>query len=142
MLTRRPISSPTSRRWLLVALHLFLGVTALAGAAGLISGVLVSEAWHLEETVFRGGTIPGLGLLVVAACALTAAYLVTRWRPFAAPVSLAAGAGIVIFEAVEVTVVQYHWLQALYAGVGLLILGLTWAAPRGDERAGIDEGRG
>ncbi|MFI5287556.1 MAG: hypothetical protein ACHQ4F_14715, partial [Candidatus Dormibacteria bacterium] len=53
------------------------------------------------------------------------AWLVLLRTVLAIPASAIAGGAIIIFEAVEWSVIGFAWLQALYIGVGVVILAVA-----------------
>lgn len=139
---------PTSAS-LLIALMAFQAVSALGGGAAMLvaprGGGLPLEM--LAGSPFETFLIPGLLLFfvlgVLPAIATWALLARPRWaamapleRTFGAhwswPFAGALGIALVVFIAVEATMIGGHWLQGLYGGVGLALLALTlWPATRG-----------
>lgn len=117
------------RRTLLLGLNLFLGATAVAGGAALITGWIKMPASSLTGSPFSDYTIPGVLLVIaVGGTAMLAAWLVHLGARTGVPASLVAGGTIIVFEAVEWSVIGFAWLQAAYMTVGLLIITLAvWA---------------
>jgi hypothetical protein len=64
-------------------------------------------------------------IIGVGGTALLAAWLVHLRMLLAIPASSIAGGAIIIFEAVESSIIGFAWLQALYLGVGVLILAVA-----------------
>lgn len=119
----------------LVALNLFLGLTAVGGGIGLLSGGITPGIALLDGSPFDSYLIPGLALLVlVGGSGLLAAVLLLRRSAWGAAASGVAAAMILIFEAVEYSVIGYHWLQAAYVAIGIAITAFAalhrWAEPR------------
>jgi hypothetical protein len=120
-------------RVLLIALTLFLALTAFAGGVGLLMGFAAPPVEMLAGTLFPDYTIPGLGLfLIVGGSALAAAVLLVRRHPSAALASAWAGIAIIGFEAVEVLAIGSpagvaRNLQVIYMTLGLLLLVLSVA---------------
>ncbi|GAA4735703.1 hypothetical protein [Actinomycetospora chibensis] len=119
----------TSTRAALVVLEGLLGLSALYGAFGLLTGTLgMSDAWLLG-TPFATWTVPAVALLlVVATPMLAAAVLELRRHRLAPAVSVLAGVGQVGWIAVQLLVFQrYFVLQPvvlIVAAVILLLAGL------------------
>ena len=57
-----------------------------------------------------------------------------RWH--ARELSMAAGAGLVCFEAAELAWLGFQPLEAVFAVVGVMVTGLAWRLPRPREQAG------
>jgi NADH:ubiquinone oxidoreductase subunit 6 (subunit J) len=123
-------------RFLLIALTLFLALTAFAGGGGLLMGFAAPPVEMLAGTVFPDYTLPGLALLIiVGVSAMAAAVLLFRRPPSAALASAWAGIAIIGFEAVEVLAIGSpagiaRNLQIFYSALGLLILVLSLAFRR------------
>lgn len=101
---------------------MFLGLTATGGGIALLTGTIEPGLDLLDGSPFEDYVIPGLGLAALGVLALVAAaMLLRRPTPAAQLLCAAAGAGIVIYEAVEVMVIGPHVLQALYALLGVVI---------------------
>jgi hypothetical protein len=115
-------------RILLIILNAFLGVTAVLGGIGLLTGVVAPPLEMLEGSIFSSYVIPGLALLViVGGSALVAMRMVLRNDPRGALASAGAGAAIMAFEVVEVMVIGSDTgvardLQLFYFGLGMLIV--------------------
>lgn len=117
------------RRRALLTLNLFLGLTAISGGVGLLAGWISVPVSSLAGSPFRDYTVPAMLLIVsVGGTAMLAACLVHLRRLLAAPLSAVAGGAIIIFEAVEWSVIGFAWLQAFYIGVGVVTLTVAaWA---------------
>lgn len=101
-------------RVVLVALNTFLGLTAIYGAVAVVP--TLPREW-LDGSPFTDYTLPALGLGGVGIAALLAAVLLVMREPRGTVLSAAAGAAIVIFEAVETSVVGLDvWRHALGLG--------------------------
>ncbi len=99
-------------RVLLVALNLFLAVTAIIGGVWVIPAL--PQEWF-ENIPFSSFLIPFLALtIIVGGGALTsgiALVLGLRWAPL---VSVVTGVAIAIFESVEVATTSLHfWLHTV-----------------------------
>jgi hypothetical protein len=109
-------------RALLRSLLAFLAVTTLIGGLGILMDWWgLSPEW-LDGSIFPSYTIPGLALIGVGLAALLAGFLSSVDHRFGKPAAVLAGVAIAIYEAVEVLVVPFHWLQVFYVAVGLLII--------------------
>src|SRR5579864_2905731 len=110
----------------LLALNLFLGLTAAAGGVGLLAGWIRVPVSSLAGSPFRDYTLPAMLLIIgVGGTALLAAWLVHLRTLLAIPASVVSGGAIIIFEAVEWSVIGFAWLQAFYIGVGVAILAVA-----------------
>ena len=106
----------------LVALNVFLGLTAVAGGLGLLLG------WYepppvelLRGSPFGSYALPALFLLVaMGGGGLLAAVAVLRRPELGAPASGVAGAMTIGFEVVQMMIIGFSWLQVLYLVVGVL----------------------
>jgi len=116
-------------------LDVCVGLTAIAGGIGLLTGAIpFSLAW-LHGSPFSDYTIPGLALgLLVGGCSLFAAATILGGRRVGVLASAGAGLLMMGFEVVEVAVIDRFggsWLaiaialQALYAGAGLAMFSLA-----------------
>ena len=128
-------------RLALIILDAFLGLTAIAGGIGLLTGSNAPTLEWLANSPFRSYTIPGLALLViVGGTALVATVMMIRRHPSAVIVSGLAGVIIMGFEIVEVIFIGSpeglaRTLQIFYFTLGLLIVVLAailWASMRRD----------
>ena len=100
----------------------FLAITALAGAMIVIPSLPKDM---LAGSVFPDFLVPGLALgVLVAGSALVAMVAVMFWPKLGAAVAMTSALMIVVFELVEITTVGYHWLQAAYIVLGLVIAAL------------------
>jgi hypothetical protein len=120
----------------LVVVDLFLAVSAIAGAVGLVVGFMNIPLSVLQGTAFADFTVPALLLgLVVGGSALAAAAIAVfgprglavlgPWR-FDALASAAAGSIMVGWIVIEVALIGLgSWLQPAYFVVGLVMIGLA-----------------
>ena len=77
----------------------------------------------LEGSPFDSYLIPGLVLLLVLGVTpLAAAIGLRRRRTWAWWPAGVVGCGLVIWIAVEMTIITFGWLQPAYAGLGLAII--------------------
>lgn len=117
----------------LLAVLVFQGLSGLAGGFGLISdpsgGAVGLPASWLEGSPFGNYLVPGLILFaVLGVLPLVAAWGVWTRRWWSWIAALFVGAALVTWIAVQILVVGYHAdppLQAIYGGVGLVILVLS-----------------
>jgi hypothetical protein len=61
---------------------------------------------------------------------LLAGWWQWRGRRHARELSMAAGAGLVCFEAAELAWLGFQPLEAVFAVVGVMVIGLAWRLPR------------
>ena len=115
----------------LVGSTAFLGLTAVAGGVALLTGVIEPGLELLDGSPFDDYVVPGLSLTGVGMLSAVASALGWRRAAGAAALAAIAGAGIVIYEAVEVAVIGPHFLQAIYAALGLGIVALAATTRRG-----------
>ena len=110
----------------LYGLNLFLGLTALAGGAALLTGMIKIPLSALAGSPFTDFTVPAILLaVVIGGTGLLAAWLVHLHLSLGARVSAVAGGAIIIFEIVEWNIIGFAWLQAAYIGIGVAILALA-----------------
>lgn len=118
-----------------VIVDLFAGVSAVAGAIGLVAGFMQIPLSVLSGTPFANFMIPALLLgLVVGGSALAAALialfgprltLLKQWR-FEPLATAIAGVIMVGWMTVEIAMIGLGaWLQVAYFVVGLLMIGLA-----------------
>ena len=119
---------------MLVALELVTGVTGLVGgvllAAAPEGSLLRAEPATLAGSPFGDWRVPG----VLLAGLVGGGFLLTGWWQWrghrhAREFSMAAGAGLVGFEAAELAWLGFQPLEAVFAGVGATIVILAWRTP-------------
>lgn len=115
----------------------FVAVTAVAGGAALVTGsvapdlatVLSPPAEYLAGSPFDSYLVPGLVLaLVLGGVHLIAFLLLARRRPRALLATVVAGYAAVIWIVVQMTIIPFSVLQAIYVAAGLLEIGLVLLA--------------
>lgn len=135
------------RRITLAVIELFVGVWAVIGGVGLVTGAipfLRMPAEYLQGTPFTDYTIPGLLLLlVVGGSFLFAAATILTGREVGVLASALAGLAVIGFEAVEAPIIDRYATvlatsvpqQVLMAALGMLCFGLAtslwWVEYRG-----------
>jgi hypothetical protein len=118
---------------LLLILDTFLGLTAVGGGLGLLTGAIAPPLDLLQGSPFNTYAIPGLVLLgLVGGSALGAAGLLLRRHSWGGSASAGAGLMIMGFEIVEVLVIGSspglaRQLQLFYLGLGLCMIALAIA---------------
>ena len=136
----------------LLVLQGFLALTSFAGGMALMFGPslgplgITPPAELLEGTAFDSYLLPGLILVAVVGGTHLVAFLLLRQRRRSAPaVAAIAGFGLLIWVFVQMIVIPFSFLQAVYFGCGLLELVLVlllldvvnprWTAPASPESA-------
>lgn len=121
-------------RMVLIGSTAFLGLTAIAGGIALLTEVIDPGLEVLDGSPFEDYRVPGLSLTGLGVMSTAGSMLVWRRVAGAEVLCAMAGVGIVIYETVEVAVIGPHFLQALYAALGVGILALAAIPPRGGRR--------
>ena len=135
----RPARSPVLRRpsgarRALVTLELVTGVAGLAGGVLLATApdgsLLHADPATLAGTPFSDWRVPGVLLAgLVGAGFLLAGWWQWRGHRHARELSMAAGTGLVCFEAAELAWLGFQPLEAIFAVVGLAVTWLAWRLP-------------
>jgi len=119
----------------LITLELVTGAAALAGGALLAAApdgsLLQANPAVLAGSPFSDWRVPGVLLAGLAG----GGFLLAGWwqwpgHRYARELSIAAGAGLVCFEAAELAWIGFQPLEAVLAAVGVIVLGLAWRLPR------------
>jgi hypothetical protein len=136
----RPVRSagrrqPGVARRALVALELVTGVTGLVGgvllAAAPDGSLLRADPATLAGSPFSDWRVPGVLLAgLVGGGFLLAGWWQWRGHWYARELSMAAGAGLVCFEAAELAWLGFQPLEAVFAVVGVTVVMLAWRTPR------------
>lgn len=112
---------------LLAVCEAFVGVSAMAGGAALVSGAVDPGVELVRGSVFSGYRVPGLILLVaVGGSALIAAW--TTWRSTSHAALFTTIAGVIMSHWIvtEWAVVGFHWLQVPYLIIGIAMASIGW----------------
>jgi hypothetical protein len=126
-----------SIRIALLVVLAFVTLTAFAGGVALMAGalnptlatVLSPPTEYLEGSPFDSYLIPGVALAVIlGGIHLIAFVLVLRRHPRALFAAAAAGFAALIWIFVQMIVLPFCFLQAVYFAAGLLELGLVLLA--------------
>lgn len=120
--------SERATRVTLVAIDLFLAVSAVVGAIGLVVGFMNIPLSVLQGTPFADFTVPALLLGIVVGGSALAAAAIAVFGPRRYETLASAGAGCIAvgWMIVEVALIGLgSWLQPLYLAVGLVIIGLA-----------------
>ena len=129
------VRGPGVGRRALVALELVTGAAGLAGgvllAASPDGSLLRADPAVLAGTPFSDWRVPGVLLAgLVGGGFLLAGWWQWRGHRYARELSMAAGAGLVCFEAAELAWIGFQPLEAVFAAVGVIVLGLAGRLPR------------
>ncbi len=118
-------------------LAVFGALTTIAGGIGLMTGLIQTPPEWLQGSPFVDYTVPGLALaIIVGGSMLFAAATILTGREIGALASVFAGLAMIIFEIVEIAIVDRiagsslllaASLQAFYIVLGLAIVGLASA---------------
>jgi hypothetical protein len=121
------------RNWPVAVLELLLAAAAVYGGVGLAWGNAIGmlDEW-LEGTPFTSWLVPGVLLLLVVAVPMAiAAVLELRRSPWAAAVSITAGAAQIAWIAAQLAIMQrYNVQQPIILACGLAVVLLAVAACR------------
>ena len=118
----------------LLVIEAFVAVTAFAGGTALVLGallpgfasVITPPTEYLEGSPFSSYLVPGLVLaLVLGGVNAIAFVLLLRRRPSASFAAAAAGYAALIWIFVQMTVIPFSLLQAVYFIAGAVELGLV-----------------
>ena len=119
----------------LVVLEVFVALGAIAGGIGLLTGAIPASLDSLQGSLFVDYTVPALLLMViVGGSMLLAAATILTGREIGVLASVFAGLVMMIFEIVEVAVVDRTGgselvmavvLQSFYFALGLAIFVLS-----------------
>jgi hypothetical protein len=119
----------------LVILELFVALGAIAGGIGLLTGAIQVPLSGLQGSPFVDYTIPALLLMIiVGGSMLLAAALIRTERTIGVLASVCAGLAMMIFEIVEIAILDHTGasglvialvLQAFYFTLGLTIFVLS-----------------
>lgn len=137
-----PVSSTTDRsRTALLALEVTTAVAALVGGTLFVlapdGSLLMADPAVLAGTPFADWLIPGVLLALLVGGGFLAAGVALWWGVRGArELSVAAGIGLVLFEAVELAWISPHPLQAVFGVVGAAVVVL--AVRRGVDDAAPD----
>jgi hypothetical protein len=126
---------PGVGRRALVALELATGVAGLVGGVLLAvapdGSLLQADPATLAGSPFSDWRVPGVLLAGLAGGGfLLAGWWQWRGHRYARELSMAAGAGLVCFEATELAWLGFQPLEAVFAVVGVTIVILAWRTPR------------
>lgn len=122
----------------LLGIHLFNGITAVAGGIGLMGGGVTMQPEWMTHTQFTSGYVPGVVLFaIVGGSALLAALGLHKRVEGAHLASLLAGLAMVLWIVGEIASIRaFHVLQVLYLVTGAAAVLLT---PRTQAPAGADQ---
>jgi hypothetical protein len=107
-------------RWILIVLHLVLGVAAVGAGQAFVRDPSGSDLGmtveSLERSPFPDFRIPGLFLaIVIGGANLLSAVALLRRHPLAPFVSLATGLLLVVWVTIQTAIIGFlHWSQAIW----------------------------
>ena len=117
--------------WLMCVLLGFTGITAIGGGIEMLiypqGNEFVPEAWLADIPIIDSWVVPGLFLLVVlGAGSLFTAYGLFRGQRRGWLATIALGVALIAWIGLEVVFLpERSFLEALYAGIGIILLGLA-----------------
>lgn len=132
-------------RTVLLLLNAFLGITAVAGGIGLMTGAISPGITLLAGSPFHTYLVPGLALLLlVGGSSLLAMALLWGRHRWSALVAAGAGCMIIIFEVVEILIIGSEaglarTLQLFYLGLGGLIVLLSVTLWIGEQQRKVSQ---
>jgi hypothetical protein len=115
-------------RYVLVGLDAIIGLSAVAGGAALVTGLLQMPLDLLATTPFTSYLIPGLILAIIVGGAGIVAAFVTAFNDLQAQVlsSFVAGAILTGWTVIETIMLGYiSFLQPLMVGLGVITMSLA-----------------
>lgn len=129
-------SAPVLLRALTIGVELVLGLSAVYGGIGLLTGTIGMPDTWLEGTVFGSWFVPGAALLLlVAVPMLVAAALEVRDSAYGVAASAAACLLQVVWVAAELLFMhRYDPLQPLVLGLAAVVLAAVGLRPLADRR--------
>lgn len=111
----------------LIVIETFAGLSAVASAVSYAAGVLELDPADLEGTFFSSYTVPMLILgIVLGGGGLLATILLLRRARSGPFFAFANGCAFMIWILIQITMIEYSWLQILYFGLGLVIVVLAF----------------
>jgi hypothetical protein len=119
----------------LIGLELFTGVAGVIGGLLLVAkpdgSLMDARLSALAGSPYADWRVPGvlLATLVGGGFLMAAPW---QWRDgwHARELSLLAGLGLVAFEGAELAWIGFQPLEAVFAAVGVAVIGLAWRLPR------------
>ena len=125
-------AAPVLLRAITIGLEIVLGLSAVYGGIGLLTGTIgMSDAW-LAGTPFGSWLVPGLALLLIVAVPMLVAAG-AELRPTRHPQAVSAVAGLlqVAWIALELLLMQrYDPLQPLVLALAVVLLAVVALRPR------------
>ena len=117
-------TAPVLLRAITIGVEIVLGLSAVYGGIGLLTGTIGMPDTWLEGSVFGSWLVPGTALLVVVAVPmLTAAFLELRGHVRAEAASAGAGLLQVVWIAAELLLMhRFDPLQPLVLGLAVVLL--------------------
>ena len=128
------------RQRILVGVELFTGLAGLIGGLLLVAkpdgSLLNAKMSALAGSPFSNWRVPGVLLATLVGGGLIGTGL-WQWRDgwHARELSLLAGSGLIAFEGAELAWIGFQPLEAVFGGVGLIVVAVAWTLPARDPRA-------
>lgn len=115
---------------ILMVLEAFLGIAAVAGGGCLMArpdgSLLALQPGLLKGSPFADYAVPGMALAVVVGGGMFGgALLLGGRRRYALEVGMLAGGTLVLFEVAQVAAIGPNPQQAIYGGLGAIVLGMA-----------------
>jgi hypothetical protein len=127
-------------RIILIVCEIFLAVATIVSGISMLAGWLKAAPGVLDDSWFRSFTIPAFILIfVIGALAVAGTVVLFKRVPWAAFITFSSGMSIIIWICIQMTMIQYSWMQPAFLGLGVVIAVLSqvlyWVPRRAPERA-------
>jgi hypothetical protein len=121
-------------RVVLIVCEIFLAVSTIVSGISMLVGFL-KPGDALKDSWFSDFTIPGILLIVVlGGLAVAGTVVLLKRLPWAPFVTFSSGMAIIIWICVQMTMVQYSWMQPAFLGLGVVIAALAQVLYWGERR--------
>lgn len=118
---------PLGRRWYDALAYCcgFWGISAVLGGIALVAGILPIPAYLLDGSPFPDYTIPGLVLVAVGIGSLLCGIALPRRERRTVIAAGAIGVAQIGFLGVELVVIGFSWLLALYGIIAIATVAIA-----------------